>query len=44
MREGYTTIAISNEVWRRINQAKQNPKETFNDVLERTEFGEIGEC
>ena len=30
-----TTIEVSREVWRELNQQKQSPGETFDDVLRR---------
>jgi len=30
-----TTIQISDNVWKKINDLRKNPKETYNEVLER---------
>lgn len=43
MSDERTTIAVSIDVWKRLNAAKRSPDETFNDVLERTEFKEVKE-
>ena len=35
MGEQVTTIQIQRETWRRLNQRKRGPNETFDDVIQR---------
>jgi len=35
MEEQKTTIAISNKCWKRLLNRKTNPKETFEDVINK---------
>lgn len=34
-RKNKTTIRISDKIWKKLNSLKKNPKETYEDVLNR---------